>query len=222
MDSVWRRAAPPQDFGLLPLGCPPRASSSRPCLLPSSSRGVGVVACLARADDDAQKGGLKCPATHWAYPVGPGPPCPPCCTAVGFPTTQPTPTHPLLFRSHHDTTGMFRKLVCLVLGTLAVGSQAFMAPMPLVKASSSAAARVIQPAQPETGTYTKKRKRERKGGGMCGGALCLGVRTRGPGKAWTLGGAWRKGPYFDRAYLWHTHPSFPTHMQACACPCPRT
>lgn len=47
---------------------------------------------------------------------------------------------------------MFKQLVCLVVGTLAVGSQAFMAPSPLVKASSSAAARVYQPIQAETGT----------------------------------------------------------------------
>ena len=47
---------------------------------------------------------------------------------------------------------MFKQLVCLVVGTLAVGSQAFMAPSPLVKASSSAACRVYQPIQAETGT----------------------------------------------------------------------
>jgi len=46
---------------------------------------------------------------------------------------------------------MYKQLVCLVLGTLAVGSQAFMPAAPLVKASASAAARVIQPAVPETG-----------------------------------------------------------------------
>lgn len=47
---------------------------------------------------------------------------------------------------------MFKQLVCLVVGTLAVGSQAFMAPSPLFKASSSAAARVYQPITTETGT----------------------------------------------------------------------
>ena len=46
---------------------------------------------------------------------------------------------------------MYKQLVCLVLGTLAVGSQAFMPAAPLVKASASSAARVIQPAVPETG-----------------------------------------------------------------------
>eukprot|EP00624_Nannochloropsis_granulata_P003113 evm.model.NODE_25904_length_47336_cov_19.557947.3 len=46
---------------------------------------------------------------------------------------------------------MFKQLVCLVVGTLAVGSQAFMAPSPLFKASSSAAARVYQPIKAETG-----------------------------------------------------------------------
>lgn len=47
---------------------------------------------------------------------------------------------------------MFKKLVCLAVGTLAVGSQAFMPSLPMVKISSSAAARVYQPAQSETGT----------------------------------------------------------------------
>ena len=47
---------------------------------------------------------------------------------------------------------MFKQLVCLVVGTLAVGSQAFMAPSPLFKASSSAAARVYQPIKAEIGT----------------------------------------------------------------------
>lgn len=46
---------------------------------------------------------------------------------------------------------MYKQLVCLVLGTLAVGSQAFMPAAPLHKASASSAARVIQPAVPETG-----------------------------------------------------------------------
>lgn len=48
---------------------------------------------------------------------------------------------------------MYKQLVCLVLGTLAVGSQAFMPTAPLVKASASSAARVIQPAVPETGAW---------------------------------------------------------------------
>lgn len=46
---------------------------------------------------------------------------------------------------------MFRQLVCLVLGTLAIGSQAFMPPTPLVKATPSAAARMIQPENAQTG-----------------------------------------------------------------------
>ncbi|TFJ84641.1 hypothetical protein NSK_004106 [Nannochloropsis salina CCMP1776] len=46
---------------------------------------------------------------------------------------------------------MFKKLVCLAVSTLAVGSQAFMPSLPMVKISSSAAARVYQPAQSETG-----------------------------------------------------------------------
>ena len=47
---------------------------------------------------------------------------------------------------------MFKQLVCLVVGTLAVGSQAFMAPSPLFKASSSAAARVSLPIKAGIGT----------------------------------------------------------------------
>lgn len=48
---------------------------------------------------------------------------------------------------------MYKQLVCLVLGTLAVGSQAFMPAAPLVKQSASAGARVMQPALPETGEW---------------------------------------------------------------------
>lgn len=82
---------------------------------------------------------------------------------------------------------MFKQLVCLVVGTLAVGSQAFMAPSPLVKASSSAAARVYQPIQAETGTcaYTcracsedswreRRRRTEREEGRGVGWLMWLG------------------------------------------------
>lgn len=48
---------------------------------------------------------------------------------------------------------MFRQIVCVVLATLAVTSHAFVPPTPLVKASCSSAARVIQSEKVETGTY---------------------------------------------------------------------